>query len=370
MIQTRFFRRHLAPAGAPPGAIHVHANAIEPSFHAISYDAETLTEHAPATVAEARALLKKGRVLWLDVAGLGDLHALEEFVELFGLHHLAVADVAHVGQRPKVEDYGDNVFFVARMVTLLADGGIEWEQVSMFQSEGLVLTFQETPGDCLDPLRNRLREGMKLLRAAGSDCLACMVLDAIVDGYFPVLERYGEEFEELEPRVIEDARPQVLREVFRVKHELMTFRRAVWPLRDALSRLLREPHALISEATLPYLRDTADHAMQVVDVIENYRELCGSLVDVYLSSVSNRTNAVMRVLTVIATIFIPLTFLAGVYGMNFDTARPLNMPELGWSGGYLLFWSVCVLLSAALLFIFRRLGWLGSGRTGAPPPGE
>ncbi|MBI4729578.1 MAG: hypothetical protein HY775_08795 [Acidobacteria bacterium] len=134
-------------------------------------------------------------------------------------------------------------------------------------------------------------------------------------------------------------------------------------------RLLRERHALISEATIPYLRDTADHAMQVVDVIESYRELCGSLVDVYLSSMSNRTNAVMRVLTVIATIFIPLTFLAGVYGMNFDTARPLNMPELGWSGGYLLFWAVCLLVAAALLFAFRRLGWLGSGRTGAPPPG-
>ncbi len=365
MIQTRFFRRHLAPAGAPPGTIHVRAGAAEPRYHAISYDAASLEEHAPATVAEARALLRKGRVLWLDVAGLGDLAALEEFVARFSLHHLAVADVAHVGQRPKVEDYGDTVFFVARMVTLSADGGIEWEQVSMFQSEGLVLTFQETPGDCLDPLRNRLREGMRLLRAAGSDCLACMVLDAIVDGYFPVLERYGEELEALEERVINDPSPRVLSEVFRVKHELMTFRRAAWPLRDALSRLLREPHALISPATLPYLRDTADHVMQVVDVIESYRELCGSLVDVYLSGMSNRMNAVMRVLTVIATIFIPLTFLAGVYGMNFDTSRPLNMPELGWGGGYLLFWAVCLLLAGVLLFAFHRLGWLGWGRRAA-----
>ena len=367
MISTRFFKRRTTAVGASPGAYHIPEGAHKPQIHAVSYSADFFDETTLETPAEAHALLRDDRVTWIDVRGLGDGQVLEQFAELFGLHRLAIADVANVGQRPKVEEYADVLFIVLRMVNLEESGEVAWEQVSLFLSESFVLTFQERPSDCLDPLRRRLREGKKTLRSSGADYLACMVVDSIVDGYFPVLEDFGELLEELENDVLINPQPGVLREVYGIKRALMTFRRAAWPLRDTLNQLLRDQHLLITETSSPYLRDATDHVMQVVDVIETYRELSGSLVDIYLSSISNRTNDVMRVLTVIATIFIPLTFVAGIYGMNFDTELPWNLPELGWRYGYVIFWVVCLLLGGGLLVMFRRLGWLG-GDGGKKPP--
>lgn len=360
--KRKLFRRRFARPGSPPGTLDIPAGSPKPRIRAMSYGADSLDERDVATPESARAAVGKDAVTWIDVAGLGDEATLRGLGDAFEIHPLALSDVVHTGQRPKAESYGDTLFCVARMATHEADGEFTWEQMSLFLGENFVLTFQETPGDCLESLRERIRRGQKALRSSGPDYLAAMILDGIVDGYFPILESYGERLEAIEERVIERPDPRVLGEIYRMKRDLMTFRRAAWPLRDVLNHLLRDGHARLSPALAPYLRDAADHVAQVVDVVESYRELVGSFVDVYLSSVSNRTNEVMRVLTVISTIFIPLTFLAGVYGMNFDRGVPGNMPELGWPFGYVGFWAVSVALGIVLLVVFRRLGWLGGGR--------
>ncbi len=354
------FRRRLVRPGSSPGTFAVPEGSPPPKLHAIVYDAATIDERDLASPSEARAAVRPGAVAWIDVHGLGDEAVLRGLGEAFEIHPLALADVANTGQRPKADTYEELLFCVLRMATLGADDGeCHWEQVSLCLGEGFLVSFQERPGDCFEPLRNRLRQGRKTFRESGTDYLACMVIDAIVDGYFPVLEAFGERLEAIEERVLERPDQEVLSEIYRVKRDLMAFRRAAWPLRDVLSHLLRDGHPRLTETVLPYLRDVADHVAQVVDVVENYRELAGSFVDVYLSSVSHRTNEVMRVLTVIATIFIPLTFIAGIYGMNFDTSAPTNLPELGWRYGYIAFWAVSLAVTAALLLLFRRLGWLG-----------
>lgn len=365
-MSRSIIHRRRTPAGAAPGAFVTPSEGPPPVLRVVRSDGESVVEETPAGAREAFDLVAAGGVTWLDLQGIGDGALLAELGGLLGLHRLAVADVANAGQRPKVEDYGDVLFVVIRMVT--ADGADRsaghdrWEQVSLFLGRGWVLTVQEAPGDCLDPVRRRLREPSRSIRREGADYLACMLLDAIVDGYFPHLERIGERLEELEVEVVEAPDETTLAEVYRMRRELMTSRRAAWPLRETYSQLLRDGHPLLTSTTQPYLRDTADHVFQVVDVIETYRELAASFVDVYLSSLANRTNEVMRVLTVLASIFVPLTFLAGVYGMNFDTRAPLNMPELRWEYGYLAFWGIGLALAATMLFAFRRLGWLGGPR--------
>ncbi len=358
MVNPTIFRRRYTASSAPPGTLAPTEGALPPRLHAISYNGESMEEWTPEPDADLRSLQREGRRLWIDVQGLGDGTLVERLGRQFAMHPLVVADIVNVGQRPKVEDYGSQQFSVVRMV-VLEDEAVRWEQVSVVMMRDLVLTFQERYGDCLDPLRERLRRGRKLVRESGSDYLAAMVVDGVVDGYFPVLEWYGESLESLETDVIEDPSRAVLARIYSMKRELMSMRRAVWPLRDALSSQLRDRSALIADDTVPYIRDTSDHVMQIVDVTETYRELAGSFVDVYLSSVGHRTNEVMRVLTVIGSIFIPLTFIAGIYGMNFD-----EIPELHWRFGYPAFWVVSVMVTALMLLLFRRLGWLGRGKKG------
>lgn len=357
------FRRKFTKAGASPTDLQASPDAAPPRIRAMRYNASDLEEIDLASADEAIALMREGAVLWVDVQGLADVELIRAMGERFDLHPLAISDVVNIGQRPKVEDYEDRLYAVVRMVTAGAERGIRWEQVSVFIGPGFVLSFQETYDDCLEPVRQRLRQGKKMIRTSGADYLGAMLIDAIVDGYFPVLEHYAERLEELETRVIESPEKSVLAEIYRVKRELMAFRRAVWPLRDALSNFLRDPHHLIDERVLPYIRDATDHVMQVVDVNETYRELASSFVDVYLSSVANRTNEVMRVLTILATLFIPLTFLAGIYGMNFvgPNGDPA-IPELTWRYGYTAFWTVSAIMAIALLTLFWRLGWIGRAR--------
>lgn len=360
MVTKRVFRRRYVAPGAPPGTFHVPADAVRPSLHAISFNAQELDEHQPDSADAAAALLRPDRVVWIDVQGLGDAALLAALGERFQLHPLAIADIANVGQRPKAEDYGDRLVCFVRMVTLTGPLELRWEQVGVVIGPGFVLTFQEQPGDCLQPLRDALRRGRPALRHAGADLLGCLVIDAIVDACFPVLEQFGEALETIEEQIIGQPDERVLSQLYVARRELLTFRRSAWPLRDTISSLLRDRPDALSPGVQHYLRDTADHLMQIVDIIETYRELTASLVDVYLSRLSHQTNEVMRVLTVIATIFIPLTFVAGIYGMNFDTAWPTNMPELRWRYGYVAFWAVCVATAGLLVWLFRRRGWIGA----------
>jgi len=324
--------------------------------------AESIHERDLPPTEGVAGLVRPGWTVWFDVQGFGSQEWLTSLGRQLGIHPLAMADIVNVGQRAKVDDFGETLLCVLRMATLTPPHAVEWEQMSVVIGRGWVLTAQETYGDCLDPLRRRLREGIGSIRSHGSDFLGTMILDGIIDAYFPILEVHGDQLEGLEARVIARPDQRVLAEIYRMKRALLAFRRASWPLREALSQVLRNRPKLLGEGVYPYLRDAEDHVIQVSDVVESYREIAASFIDVYISAVSQRTNEIMRVLTVISTIFIPLTFLAGVYGMNFHTDKDGNMPELDWPYAYLLFWGVSLAVAGALLVGFWRAGWIGRGR--------
>lgn len=358
----RLFQRRKPPAGAPPGATVAPSGLPVPRLAVIAFDTTRIAEAQGKQLADVLSAMQGPGVAWLDVQGLGDEAVIRDIATRFELHPLVLADILNLGQRPKVEQYDDALYHVVRMVMLMPDDAVHWEQFSVVVKANVVLTFQETYGDCLDPVRQRIRQARPIIRGSGADYLAAMVVDAVVDGYFPVVEAYGEILERLEDDLVRAPTPAVLRRVYRAKRELLKLRRATWPLRDALNHLLRDAPPMVAPRTLPYLRDVEDHVMQVVDIVETYRELAASFIDIYLSSLAQRTNEIMRALTVLAAIFIPLTFLAGVYGMNFHT-----MPELGWKWGYPTFWAICVAVTVGLLLVFRRLGWIGGGNGVALP---
>jgi magnesium transporter len=361
--RSPYFRR-FTQAAAPPGTLVTHSEAEPTRVKVMSYRSDGFDEFElrPGDLTPIQSR-HPDRITWIDVQGLRDHALIQQIGATLGLHHLLLADAVNVGQRPKVEDYGEVLFVVVRLAQREPEHGFAWEQMSIAIGPGFVATFQETPGDCLDPLRERLRQGKQSLRSHGAGFLGCMIVDGVIDGYFPALEGIGEELERMEDEIISCPSREALHRIYGLKRELMSMRRATWPLREALSHLMRDGHPLLEEDVKPYLRDAADHVIQIVDIIETYRELGASFVDVYLSSLSNRTNQVMRLLTVMSSIFIPLTFLAGVYGMNFDTSKPGNLPELAWAHGYGAFWAVSLGLAALMLGIFWRLGWLsGIGR--------
>jgi magnesium transporter len=345
-------KRRSPPPGAIPGALAIPAGAPPPRIRAFSYDVEHLSEQDVPDVEVLGSLLADERVLWVDVQGLGDEKVLRRLGELFALHPLLLADVVNVPQRPKVEDYDDVHLIVTRTVDL--DGrDLAIDQVSIVLGPNFVLSIQEHPGDPFDPVRERLRAGGSIRRAR-ADYLAYALMDTVVDGYFPLLEQLGELLEHLEEDIIADPGPDALERIHTARRRLVTLRRSVWPLREELATLARDDTGAFSRAVRVYVRDTYDHAVQAVDIIETYRELTGSLMEVYLSSVSQRTNDVMKLLTVVSTVFIPLTFIVGVYGMNF-----VYMPELRMHWAYPAVWGVMVVLAGGMLVYFRRRGWLG-----------
>lgn len=355
MARRRRKRWH-AP-GTMPGTLVAHAEAGRGpvSISLFRYAPDRCEERpvAPAEIASLSA--PHDGVLWVNVNGLSDPSVVRALGERFGFHPLALEDVLNVPQRPKVERYGDTLHIVLQEIR----GDQEPEQISLFLSERLLVTFQERPGDAFEPVRERLRTGAGLLRSRGADHLAYALCDAVLDAFFPALERIAEELEALEDRVIAAPVPDTFREIQRVKRRLVAIRRAVWPARDAMGELLREESPLVRPETKVYLRDCYDHAVQVMDMAETYREMASSLVDEYMSSVSNRMNEIMKVLTVIATVFIPLTFIAGIYGMNFDPkASPYNMPELGWRYGYPAVLLVMAAVVAGMIWFFRRKKWM------------
>ena len=300
------------------------------------------------------------KVRWVTVDGLSDPGTIRQLANKYCLHPLALEDVFNVPQRAKVEaypaekDYFPGLFIVAHMMQLVGEGSqVRAEQVSIFLGKDTVLTFLEDPGDVFDPVRQRVELDVSRIRQHDGSCLVYAMLDAIVDNSFPILERYSERLEDIEAQVMAGAKPQVVNDIYRVKWDLLLLSRQLWPLREAVSALMREEHEWMAESTQVYMRDVYDHIIQLMEMIEAYRELAGGLADTHLTVMGNRMNEVMKVLTIFATIFIPITFVAGVYGMNFDV-----IPELKWQYSYAVFWVIGISIAGGMLFWFRRKGWL------------
>lgn len=351
-------RRRSPTVGAPPGTLIADPEAPKPVLRFVAYGPEDVVERDIERVAAVGEVLGHWPVLWLNVDGLGDAKTIAEIGRVFDLHPLALEDVLNVHQRAKYETYGAHHFVVAQMVT--AHDGLESEQVSLFFGSNFVVTFQQRAGDCFDPVRERIRKDHGRVRAAGADYLVYALLDAIVDAFFPVLEKLGDRLESLEDRVVAQPDRAVIGQIHAAKRDLLTLRRAVWPLRDALNSLLRDA-TFLSEETRLHLRDCYDHALRILDVVETEREITSGLLDVYLSSVSNRMNEIMKVLTIIATVFIPLSFIAGIYGMNFNPdASPWNMPELNWRWGYPFVLGLMTVVAVGLWVYCLRKGWFRS----------
>ncbi|MDT8340647.1 MAG: magnesium/cobalt transporter CorA [Longimicrobiales bacterium] len=352
---------HRHKKGAPPGTVvYVGHEATEPvrlSF--MDYHQDSIVEggRAPGEVVsleDCRTLLDGPRNTWINVDGLSDVDLVQALADHVGLHRLAQEDIVHPAQRPKLEDYPDHIYLVLRMLGWDAEGGtLRDEQLSLILGRGYVLTFQERRGDVFDGVRERLRTGRGTIRTRGADYLAYALMDSLVDHYFLVLEALSDRVEAVELSVLESPETEVLHALHHLKRELIAVRRSVWPLRDVLGQLYRDPSEFVDPSTRVYLRDVHDHAVQVIDTVETLRDLSGGLVDLYMTGVSNRMNEVMKVLTIFASIFIPLTFLAGLYGMNFDVMPELHLP---WAYPALLL--VMAAGAVAMLAWFRRKGWL------------
>ncbi|MEQ8195170.1 MAG: magnesium/cobalt transporter CorA [Rhodospirillales bacterium] len=358
-------RRHRqsrrTPPGAPPGTLIADPAAQRPKITVIAYGEDALEEHAIAEPEELKNIAGRHAVTWIDVEGLGDVDTLNRLGEIFGIHRLALEDVINVYQRPKVEEYDDHLFVVTRMAQL--DGMLDTEQITLFLAANTVITFQEKPGDCFEPVRARLRQKRGQIRTRRADYLAYALLDAVTDAYFPILEKYGERIEDIEARVIAKPDTNLIADIHGIKRDLLTLRRAVWPQREMINALARDTTPFIGEQTRIYLRDCYDHSVQLMDMVETYREIATGLTDIHLSSINTRLNEIMKVLTIIATIFIPLTFITGLYGMNFQTDKsPFNMPELSWYWGYPYALSLMAAVAGMLLIYFIRKGWIGGSR--------
>ncbi|MEG4803333.1 magnesium/cobalt transporter CorA [Microcoleus sp. ARI1-B5] len=347
--------------GALPGTLDLEPDAPPPDIVLIDY-CETGATRPKNLVnpQEAAAYLDTASVSWVDMLGLGNKETWRQMGEVFNLHVMAQEDVVNVPQRPKVVDYEEHLLIIAWMVMIKPQSdNFHKEQVSLILGKHYLLTVQEEPDyDCFGPVRDRIRKGQGIIRKHGADYLAYTLLDSIIDGFFPVLELYGERIEELEDEVVVNPTRKTLEKIYKIRRELLTLRRAIWPQRDAINVLIRDSSDLISPEVRIYLRDCYDHTVQVMDMVETYRELSSGLMDVYLSSVGNKMNEIMKLLTVISSIFIPLTFVAGVYGMNFNTEKsPLNMPELNWYFGYPLCWALMLAIASTLVYFFWRRGW-------------
>ncbi|MDH3284171.1 MAG: magnesium/cobalt transporter CorA [Acidobacteriota bacterium] len=328
----------------------------------LAYGPDRLDEREIDDVSRLAELRGRAPVLWVNVEGLGDADTLTAVAQVFGLHRLALEDVVHTNQRPKLEQYPGLLFLVTHIFHEPDGRGVlETEQVSIFLGEGFVLTFQERSGDCFEQVRQRIREQRTIIRGSGPDYLFYALTDAVIDHFFPIVEALSDRMELIEDDVLDNPQESTLGEIRRAKRQLLTLRRIVWPMRDAVNGLLRENIALIGESTHIYLRDCHDHCLRIIDLAETYRDQLSGLGDAYMSSISHRMNEIMAVLTIIATIFIPLGFIAGVYGMNFDGGvSRWNMPELRWSLGYPFALALMALTAGGMIVYFWRSGWIWS----------
>lgn len=357
------FSNEPAP-GAPPGTLVVH-DTEPPKIYMMDYCDKRVVERWIDSVEECVEYLhdEATSITWIDVQGIGHKPTFEKLGEIFKIHPLALEDVVNVPQRPKSDVYHGQHVIISRMAQMNAKDAIVTEQVAIVFGKGFVLTVQEEPSaDVFEPVRERIRKGRALMRLGGADYLAYALLDAIIDGFYPVLEKIGDKIDEIELEALRGKR-HTARRIHDIKRDLLQLRRAIWPQRELANSLLRDESHHIQENTRLYLRDTYDHAVQVMDMVETFREIASGLMDVYLSGMSNRMNEIMKVLTIISTIFLPLTFIAGVYGMNFDTeVSPYNMPELKWRYGYLASIAFMALSVCGLFVFYWKKGWLGNGR--------
>jgi magnesium transporter len=326
----------------------------------MDYNADRFEERRLGAAQECGRYLTTDTVTWINVDGIHDVATVQTVAQQFRLHPLVIESIVNTGQRPKVELHGTVVYMVVKMLMWdEAAGELDSEQVSLVLGGNFVLSFQEKEGDVFEPVRERVRNATGRVRTAGADYLFYTLLDCLVDGYFSIMENSEEAIDHLEEQITDDPKPVILRELRQTRRRLIFLRKSVWPLREAVSVLCRGDSDLIREDSLPYLRDVYDHAVQVMDTIESFRDVVSGMQDTYLGNVSNRMNEVMKMLTIIATIFIPLTFIAGIYGMNFrPEASPWNMPELEWYWGYPAVLLVMALVVGAMLVYFRRKRWL------------
>ncbi len=352
----KFFTLRSDKVGMSPGSlVHVGERKLQQSKISVwEYDADRLHVFEPEKVADFLPLEGREGVSWVNVDGIHDVDLIGEIGRGIGIHPLVLEDILNTTQRPKLEDFGDYLYLVLKMVYWDEDDNLaQVEQVSLILGKSYVITFQEGDRDVFDPVRKRIREKRGRIGRSGPDFLAYTLLDAIVDHYFVVLEKIGEQIEELEEELIAEPSTRTLQTIHQIKRELVFLRRSVWPLREVLGSLQRGEAELFSESAVVYLRDVYDHTIQVIDTVETFRDLVGGMLDIYLSSLSNKMNEVMKVLTIIATIFIPLTFVAGIYGMNFA-----YMPELTWRGGYFTVLGLMVVIALLMIVYFRRKKWL------------
>ena len=357
-IGGAIFKKRHPDVGARPGTLIIEDDAPPSKIRMISYDEGEVLETDITTADELSAAFDPDNVTWVDVQGFGNKPMINRIGEVFSIHPLAMEDVVNMPQRPKAEAYENQVLIITRMVRMKGAGDVDMEQVTVVLGKNYLLTFQERYGDVLDPVRRRIRTGKgRPIRQNGPGYLSYVIVDTIVDGYYPVVEALGDHLEQLENAVMTDPSNELLRELNRTKNMLVNLRRAIWPQREAVNSLIRLDNALMGDEVRLFLRDTYDHCVQTAEVIEMYREMAAGLMNTYLTSIANRTNEVMKVLTIMASIFIPLTFLAGIYGMNFE-----HMPELHVRWAYPAVWITMLATASGMIAYFWRKGWIGISR--------
>lgn len=352
---SKFIRRS-QKVGLPPGSlVHLGEKRAEKiKISLIDYNENNVLEKEIEKVDECFPFKDKPSITWINIDGLHCIEVIEKLGEYFGVHPLLLEDIVNTGQRPKIEDFESYLFMVVKMFSYNDHAQkIQSEQFSLILGQTFVISFQEEEGDVFNPVRERIRNAKGRIRKMGTDYLAYSLLDALVDEYFVILEKIAENIEDLEDALIINQSTITLQEIHNLKREMIYLRKSVWPLREVVNNLERGESALLQKSTRIYFRDLYDHTIQVIDSIEVFRDLLSGMLDLYLSSISNRMNEVMKVLTIFASIFIPLTFIAGVYGMNFK-----YLPELEWAWGYPAIWVIMIIITIFMLFYFRKKKWL------------
>ncbi len=360
-IMVRLYKKISVKSGMHPGAlIHVGERKAESvKIEIIDYNETAFRQIEPKSIEECLKYRDTPDITWINITGLHETGIVEKIGNHFGIHALIQEDILNTGHRPKIEVFDDYVFFSMKMIYFDPDEQLISEQLSLVFGKNYIITFQEKEGDVFSKVRERLQKTIPRVRFLHTDYLAYSLIDAVVDNYYLVLENIGEDIEELEDRIISDFRPELLEVVHGLKRNLIYLRKAIWPLREAVSGFERDESGLLHDITRPYIRDLYEHVIQIIDTVETFRDMTAGQLDIYMTGVSNRMNEVMKILTIIATIFIPLGFLAGVYGMNFDTsASPFNMPELGMKYGYIIFWGTALAIGGGLFWFFKHKKWL------------